>query len=217
MRVEYCKHMGDDLAVVNAARVSFDKHRSKLDAGDDRLISYLARHDHWTPFAHPQVCIRITAPIFVARQWWRSVVGVARNEVSRRYVDHPPEYYTPETWRSRPRGNIKQGSGGPVSACRAACAALAYRAACGGAVLAYRAMLALGVAPEQARMVLPQSTMTTWIETGSLTYFARVCRQRLASDAQGEVQELAGQVQDVVQPLFPVCWSNMTTTEETTS
>jgi len=206
MRAEYIDHMGSDLLAANAARVSFAKWRETLGERDEGLIAHLAAHDHWTPSAHPQVCMRITAPIFVARQWWRSVVGVARNEVSRRYVDDVPKYYTPKAWRERPEASIKQGSGGPVDPTLNTAICHEYENLCELAVELYQSMIKMGIAPEQARMVLPQSTYTQWIETGSLAYFARVCRQRLAADAQLEVRELAAAVQDVVQPLFPVSW-----------
>jgi len=207
MKAEYLSHMGDDTMVTNCARVSFRKWKDKFDESDVRLIYYLAKHAHWTPFSHPQVQLRITAPIFVARQWFRSTVGVARNEVSRRYVDDLPEFYCPDDWRSRPDGSIKQGSGEPVSEealGEATHQRIKVEAIC---VNAYDKLVnEYGIAPEQARMILPQSMETQWIETGSLAYFARICKQRTDSHAQAEIQELAMDVSDIIKPLFPVSW-----------
>lgn len=206
MKAAYLAHMGDDLMVVNCARVSFAKKREVLTHSDERLIAYLAEHNHWTPFAHPQIQLRITAPIFVARQWWRHQVGVARNEVSRRYVDDPPTFHRIKEWRSRPERSIKQGSGGPVDPHRQYAVKTRVDRVLGEARLLYENLIASGVAPEQARSVLPQSMETSWIETGSLAYYARACRQRLASDAQSEVRELATDVSVLVGRLFPISW-----------
>ena len=238
MKVEYIDHMGSDLSVVNAARVSFSKTSTWAEgmdffwtekgwmkwvdgAGylvegsevarvlakkDEKLINYLAKHDHFTPFCHPQIQLRVTAPIFVARQWFRSTVGVARNEVSRRYVDDEPEFFMPEEWRSRPDGSIKQGSGGELPLTEHMRASDRYNRALERCIDAYQGMLRDGVAPEQARMILPQSMETQWIETGSLAYFARICKQRLDDHAQKEIRDLAKQVNAIVAPLFPVSW-----------
>ena len=125
MKVDYVNHMGNDLTVVNAARVSFDKESEweevepfgptladfDLSKKDNKLITYLAKHGHWTPFSHPQITLRYTVPIIVARQEFKHIVGFTRNEVSRRYVDDEPEFYVPDVWRSRPEGSVKQGSG----------------------------------------------------------------------------------------------------------
>ena len=211
MKVDYIHHFGDDLMVVNTARVSMDKrHETFEDGKDDRLIEYLAEHEHWTPFGHPQVQLRITAPIFVARQWFRSVIGVARNEVSRRYVDSDPVFFTPNTWRARPTANIKQGSGDGLEPHDQKVAFEILQRAQDMAEQAYFQLLDIGVAPEQARMVLPQSMETTWIETGSLAYWARVFKLRADHHAQGEIQDLAAMVAEVVQPLFPVSWRALT-------
>jgi thymidylate synthase (FAD) len=206
MKVTLLDHMGSDLTVVNAARVSFAKQKDKLDEYDLRLISYLATHDHWTPFAHPQISFRIQAPIFVARQWWRHQVGVARNETSRRYVDSEPVCFSPSGWRSRPEKSIKQGSGKSLPEADQATISLVYDSCTQQAVSTYRLLLAKGVAPEQARMVLPQSMETEWIETGSLAYFARACRQRMVPSAQEEVQDLAEEIASYIRPLFVTSW-----------
>jgi thymidylate synthase (FAD) len=108
MKAEYISHMGDDLTVVNAARVSFDKESTDVgSSGDAKLINYLAKHGHWTPFSHPQITMRYTVPIFIARQEFKHIVGFTRNEVSRRYVDDTPEFYYPDSWRNRPEGSVK--------------------------------------------------------------------------------------------------------------
>lgn len=207
-------HMGSDLTVVNAARVSFDKasgfewdHEElcvKLSDADKRLVKYLAKHDHWSPFAHTSVQFRVKAPIFVARQLVKHQVGGVWNEVSRRYVDSEPEFYIPAEWRSRPEGSVKQGSGKRMveSPIVEAVAVKTTKEA----LASYNAMLSSGVAPEMARMVLPQNTMTEWYWTGSLMFWARVCRQRLDSHAQEESRQVALLVSQHMRELFPVCW-----------
>ena len=202
--------MGDDLAVVNAARVSFDKTSSLLDGvmldnKDAKLIAYLASHEHWTPFGHVQIKLRIACPVFVARQWMRSNVGVVRNEVSRRYVDAAPEYYLPNTLHTRPEGSIKQGAGveHPISKSYLREMSALIDQADG----LYADMIADGIAPEEARMILPLNHMTEFVETGSIAYFARVCGLRLDHHAQTAVRELAELVSAVVQPIAPVSWA----------
>ena len=228
IKVDYVDHMGTDLTVVNAARVSFDKESDwKLDFSKDRkfgdnvlsdadarLIAYLAKHNHWSPFAHTSIQLRVKAPIFVARQLVKHQVGGVWNEVSRRYVDSEPEFYFPEVWRGRPTHGIKQGSSGVVErmdgyAGNSSVQAYAHTAA-SNALKLYNEMLAAGVAPEQARMILPQGAMTEWYWTGSLMFFARVCAQRLDPHAQAETSEVARQIADVVRPLFPVSWLVLT-------
>lgn len=209
--VELVDHMGSDLAVVNAARVSFDKASEWASDGrtlrerDRKLIAYLARHNHWTPFAHTAVSLRVKAPIFVARQAFKHKVGLVENEVSRRYVDSAPEIYEPGLWRER-APDKKQGSR-PTSINSAKWVEAEYRRAMGEALMTYRGMISQGLAPELARIVLPQSTMTEWIWTGSVAAFARVCRQRFGADAQAESRELAHRISAVIEPLFPVSWS----------
>lgn len=205
MTVEYVAHMGDDLLVANVARVSFAKWHTALDDSDIRLIAYLSRNGHWTPFAHPQISLRVTAPIFVARQLAKSQVGLVWNEVSRRYVDSQPEFYVP-AWRSRPEKSIKQGSGEALADPQLRLADALYCNALELAQTTYEKLLGLGVAPEQARAVLPVATMTQWVWTGSLYAFARVCRQRLDGHAQVETREVALDIARVVEPLFPVSW-----------
>ena len=208
MKAEYITHMGDDLMVVNAARVSFGKQKSAMDEKDAKLIGYLARHGHWTPFSHPQITLRETVPIFVARQRFKHMVGFTYNEVSRRYVDDEPEFFVPDVWRSRPDGSVKQGSGEAHrnSGSWAETAANATQ----HCLNIYNAMIADGIAPEQARMVLPQSMMTSYYVTGSLAAFARAYKQRIDSHAQQEIQQLAHQWAEIIAPLYPVSWAALT-------
>ena len=205
MKAEYIDHMGTDLTVVNAARVSFDKESVDVgNKGDHKLIKYLATHGHWTPFSHPQITMRYTVPIFVARQEFKHIVGFTRNEVSRRYVDDPPEFYVPEVWRSRPEGSVKQGSGSELMDSEYWHGQyLNYLRKC---LITYKGMLLDGMAPEMARMVLPQSMYTSYYVTGSLAAFARFVKQRSDPHAQVEIQDLAKMVDEVIKPLFPVSW-----------
>ena len=220
-RVEYVDHMGSDLSVVNAARVSFAKQsdwvyeglerfRSEYDdkylsEKDTKLISYLAKHGHWSPFAHNSISFRIKAPIFVARQLVKHQVGLVWNEVSRRYVDDEPEFYFPDKWRKR-ADNVKQGSGESFFGGGNEYQEIIAKNITEDCFLKYKTLLKNGVAPEQARMVLPQNTMTEWIWTGSLMAFARVCKQRLDSHAQQETQEVAAFIDGYCRNLFPVSW-----------
>ena len=204
MNCELLDHMGSDLTVVNAARVSMNKRKEVFDAADEKLINYLAKHNHWTPFAQPQLQFRFTAPIFVARQWFKHTVGTVRNEVSRRYVDEPPTYFLPDTWRARAE-NVKQGSKeervpGYASAERL------VRDHYEASDALYTTLLELGIAPELARMVLPQAMNTQWIETMSLATCARIAGLRLDAHAQKEIQQLAGLMQEHAAKLFPVSW-----------
>ena len=201
MEVTLVDHMGSDLSVVNAARVSFHKESKEFKDGDVKLINYLAKHNHWTPFAHAFASFRIKAPIFVARQLVKHQVGLAWNEVSRRYVDEEPEFWFPKEWRER-ADNVKQGSGGIVEdSVMFRSISVELTKEC---LATYSNMLACNVAPEMARMVLPQNTMTEWIWSGSLAAFARVCKLRLDPHAQLETQQVAALIRDQIEPLFPV-------------
>lgn len=260
MEVKYIDHMGSDLTVVNAARVSFDKESIELSFKDCRLIRYLAMNEHWSPFAHPQISLRVKAPIFVARQLAKHQVGFAWNEVSRRYVPDDIEFYFPEKWRKK-SNDIKQGSSDeevdidvfklvknaqiltenfspywtercipkPIDRNDLSGDDLADYNACREAwdeadvVPAdnpietltyimeemYDNLLALGVCPEQARMILPQSMYTSWIWTGSLLAYSRMCKLRLDSHTQKETQEVAQMISDIIMPLFPVSWDHL--------
>ncbi len=210
---ELIDHLGSDLTVVNSARVSFNKESTfsengELPAQDHRLIAYLAKHHHFTPFTHPQITLRETVPIFVARQRFKHVVGFTYNEVSRRYVNTAPEFYYPTEWRSRPEGSVKQGSGAPIQHNNVAHDT--YAAAIAKCELAYEQLLEMGVAPEQARMVLPQSMLTSYYVTGSLAAFARAYMQRKDPHAQEEIQKLASEWGKIIAPLYPVSWAALT-------
>jgi len=208
VRAEYIDHMGSDDRVADAARVSFDKRADQFGPGKNaRLIGYLARHGHWTPFAHPQITMRETVPIFVARQRLKHMIGFTYNEVSRRYVDDEPEFFKPDDWRARPDGSVKQGSGDLLPLNDSMRADDRYMRSIDRCLDAYEGMLSDGVAPEQARMVLPQSMMTSYYVTGSLAAWARAYKQRIDPHAQVEIQQLAQQWGEIIRPLFPVSWS----------
>ena len=199
LKVTLIDNMGSDLSVVNAARVSFRKvHEEFVTDKDTGLINYLAKHGHWSPFGHASMQFHIEAPIFVARQLVKHQVGLVWNEVSRRYVDDEPEFYEPKKWRLAAE-NKKQGSSGETikysitsthNWCRET----------------YQNMLKAGIAPEMARMVLPQSMMTEWYWSGTLIAFARVCNLRCKPDTQLETQLVANQIDEQSEPLFPVSW-----------
>lgn len=211
MSVELTDHMGSDLSVVNAARVSFSKFKEDMDDGDAKLIRYLADHNHWSPFAHATLSFRIKAPIFVARQLVKHQIGLSWNEVSRRYVSDEPEFYWPDQWRAAPTGGAKQGSSDGSSLDQAdANDCLETIQDC--AVSIYRSLLNAGVAPEMARMVLPQNMMTEWIWTGTLYAFARVCNLRLDAHAQAETTVVAHEISKHCSNQFPVSWQALVST-----
>jgi thymidylate synthase (FAD) len=242
MKAEYITHSGSDLTVVNAARVSFDKESywenetdphhggkippyNRLSDKDKKLINYLAKHDHFTPFTHSVITLRETVPIFVARQRHKHTVGFSYNEVSRRYVDDPPQFYTPDKWRKRAE-NKKQGSSDeevewletserevwddPSSPFVTVSPKEMYSYLIEHSLQVYNLMINNGVAPEQARMVLPQSMYTSYYCTGSLAAFARAYNLRSQPDAQAEIRELAGQWNEIISPLFPEAWRALT-------
>lgn len=158
---------------------------------------------HWAPFAHPHIQLRVTAPIFLARQFVKHQVGGVWSEESRRYIYDEPEFWIPDVWHGRPE-NVKQGSGEAIddqSGARATAAAATEHS-----LALYRHLLKMGVAPEEARIVLPLNMMTTWVWTGSLLFFSRVANQRVDSHAQRAAQELSRKIAKVVEPLFPVSW-----------
>ena len=204
MKVDYVDHMGSDVNVVNAARVSFAKEVSEFDLEkDSRLITYLAKHNHFTPLGHTSVTIRVKAPIFMARQFVKHQIGLVWNEESRRYIDDEPEFYLPRTLRGRPV-NAKQGSGEDLESSELFLQMILSDSK--NCLDLYNRLLEGNVAPEQARMVLPQNTMTNWMWTGSLVAFARVVKLRKDSHAQKEAQELAEMINKVIAPLYPVSW-----------
>ena len=236
MKVDLIDYMGSDLSVVNAARVSFDKISEAkdyefidlghipgnlipiLEERDAKLIRYLAKHNHWTPFGHAFASFRVKAPIFVARQLGKHQVGLVWNEVSRRYVDSEPEFYVPSEWRKRAE-NVKQGSSDETIDLRKFGPngddfLLKWDAdleECHGyhnhdSLLHYEALIRAGVCPEQARMVLPQSMLTEWVWSGSLAAFARVCKLRLDPHTQKETRDIAEMIDVEMRRLFPVSW-----------
>ena len=200
MKIELIDRMGTDLTVVNAARVSYAKIKETFDDKDEKLIKYLAEHEHWSPFAHASLQFRIKAPVFVARQLVKHQVGLVWNEVSRRYVDDAPEFYEPEEWRGRPK-NSKQGSDGVVDTDKEY-----YSRYVNATRVYYHLLLNEGVAPEQARMVLPQSMMTEWYWSGTVYAFARVCNLRCKPDTQKETQDVANEIDKLADEAFPYCW-----------
>ena len=207
MKVDLLDIMGSDLTVVNAARVSFAAESDEFGSRDKKLIRYLAKHNHWTPFAHVQVQFRIKAPVFIARQLHRSHVGLASNEISRRYVDIVPEFHQPDSWRKK-ADNKKQGSSEESFEGREAQRwDTLYSDLVENSKAVYGNMIAAGVAPEQARMVLPQSMMTEWYWTGSLAAFARVVKQRVSSDAQYECQRIAEKIDQLLVNDRRICYS----------
>lgn len=251
MQVELDDHMGSDLKVVNAARVSMHKRSAweadgQLSKADQGLIRFLARgmasgdwdnlldqlvdtkdrdeakalvrklnlDKHWTPFAHCMATFYIKAPIFVRSQLVRHTVGVVINEVSRRYVDDEPEFYIPEVWRAR-AANVKQGSSDNSVEMITTEEGLEfeleelYEESMSALGNIYKLLLDNQVAPEMARMVLPQSMMTEWYWTGSLAAFARICKQRLDSHAQYETRVIAQAISAHMERLFPVSWDSL--------
>lgn len=211
--VELVDFMGDDLRVANVARVSFDKWKEEFDEKDVKLIDYLARHEHTSPFRHVQVSVRCTAPVFLARQLGKHQVGLSWNEVSRRYVDVGLEFFVPDSWRSRPTDGMKQGSGSsgvesmPRFSGRPSTPQEEYETFLRLAGRVYDNMLKANIAPEMARMVLPQSMMVSWVWTGSLASFFHIYRLRAEAHAQKEAQDFAQLIEEVVQPLFPHSWA----------
>lgn len=208
-KVELLETFGNDLTVVNAARVSLGKHADEFTEKDGKLIKYLADHEHTSPFFHPQLRFRLKMPIWMAREWFRHTIGFSRNEVSRRYVDDPPTFHNPE-FRTRAPGK-KQGSNDDVHLHNKSLRSL-MEMHCEDAVATYDVMLKNGVPPEQARMVLPQNMMTEFIETGSLAAYARLCHLRMGPDAQAEIRAVATQVSDLVRTAFPVSWGTLSPT-----
>ena len=205
--VELIDTFGSDLTVVNAARVSFAKEVTEMKPADEKLVKYLATHDHVSPFFHPQARFRIKMPIFVAREWYRHQIGFARNEVSRRYVDTVPECWIPSPSELRERDpRAKQGSkASPVDSSDALHESI--REFTQGAVALYTKLLEEKVAPEIARTVLPQSMYTEFIETGSLAAYSRLAGLRLGTDAQAEIRAYAEGMSSLLTPRFPVSWA----------
>jgi thymidylate synthase (FAD) len=220
--VQLIDWMGSDLSIVNAARVSFNKESSwdyadshvpiqKLPEKDAKLIKYLAKHNHFTPFCHATISIRVKCPIFVRAQLGKHQIGLTMNEVSRRYVTFDPEVYVP-LWRSAPTDGAKQGSSGRIEDMDL-CIRMRqeYESVAKDCIKLYNDLLADGVAPEQARSILPQGTYTEFVWTGSLYAFARIYNLRIDAHAQWEIQEYAKAIDKIIAPLFPVSWQTLTT------
>ena len=217
MEVTYIDHMGSDLSVVNAARVSFGKksaweqrvHPSGdyaddvLAERDTKLIKYLAKHKHKSPFNHTFVTFHVKAPIFVARQLQKHEY-MPWNEISRRYVDDEPEFYQPDVWRGRSEDK-KQGSEGEINDIRPSVA----RNMVEDCRQNYNYLLAKGVSPEQARMVLPQSMMTEWYWSGTVFSFAKMCSLRCKDDTQAETRVVADAIDEEMENLYPMSWESL--------
>ena len=222
--VEYIDHMGSDLSVVNAARVSFNKQSdwnkihpessNELSAKDSKLINYLAEHNHWTPFAHTSISLRIKAPISIRTQLFKHKIGFVENEISRRYVSYEPDLYYP-FFRGKPSNGAKQGSEDFIKDQNLNLTVnKLYRDSVEKSMEVYDTLIDMGIAPEQARFVLPQGTYTEWWWTGSLSSYSRVYRQRSDPHAQWEVQQYAKAIGELIEPLFPVSWETLTETSK---
>lgn len=238
MKAQYVDHMGSDLSVVNAARVSFENESWYIDESyvpnkdskhfedwllyaqlqDNRvepclsladfgLIKFLARHGHWTPTAHPQITLRMKAPVPIRTQCFKHKQGFVENEESRRYIKSSPELFIPEEFRVAPT-DAKQGSGGrhPYSSLWKGI----YKDNCMDMIKLYEEMIEDGIAPEQARFCLPQGVQVSWIWTGSLAAFARFYKQRTDGHAQAEISALAREVDALLRPLYPISWEALT-------
>jgi thymidylate synthase (FAD) len=201
--VRLIDHMGSDLSVVNAARVSFGKRKEVFDEADGKLIGYLAEHDHTSPFRHTALTFHVKAPIFVFRQWMKHRIASEFNEISGRYVEfQEDEFYLPATFRRQAKVN-KQGSGGELEGPQAAQAHEIFISTCRNAVHQYKEMIALGVCREQARCVLPLGLYSEVYWTVSLQAAAHFIRLRTDSHAQWEIQQYAKAVRQVVAEVFP--------------
>ena len=230
--VELMDHMGSDLTVCNAARVSFNKEsewgldfdaiaRLKscpydkddvrvLKEKDEKLIRYLAKHNHWTPFAHPQITLRVKAPVSIRTQFFKHKQGFVENEISRRYVSYEPEFYNP-VWRSKPTDGAKQGSEDFITEeTRTNLYDAICRESYEKALHVYNTLIEQGIAPEQARFILPQGMYTEWYWTGSLAAYARFYKQRKDDHAQWEIREYANAIGQIIEPYFPVSWKHLT-------
>lgn len=211
MKVEMLDSAGGDLSIVNSARVSFNKETEELEGKDEKLIRYLAKHKHMTPFRHNYIKVRCKVPVFLARQLMKHQAGLSWNEVSRRYVDDGVEFYVPDEWRLRPDESIKQGSGEPLEDDRYRALDHEYQRFLGDALQFFTTLVGKGkIAPEMARMILPQSMMVDVIWTGNLLAFSHVYNLRAGEGAQKEAQDFAKLLSEVIAPEFPVGWEALT-------
>jgi len=211
MEVTYLDHMGSDLNVTNAARVSFGKRKEEFDDADAKLIRYLAKHKHVLPFRHPHVSFHFKAPIFVARQLVKHQVGMSWSEISRRYVTGGIELYWPVEWREVAKDK-KQGSK-DTGIAQQRDAERAAQTGAQAAVAAYDALMEMGVAPEQARIVLPLNMFSEWHWTGSLLAWAHLWNLRTEEHAQKECQDCVRLIGPKMKELFPVSWEVLTSGE----
>jgi thymidylate synthase (FAD) len=200
-------HMGSDLSVVNAARVSYGKRSTEFSAADDKLIRYLWRNKHTSPFRHASLQFHIKAPIFVLRQWMKHQVGCSWNEISGRYVEFLPEFYVPEEFRKQSKLN-KQGSTGTIE--EKDKAALIYETSLNYAFRDYARLLELGVCREQARMTLPTALYSECYWTTSLQAVLHFIKLRSDSHSQWEIQQYANAIKGIVEPLFPTTFDAIT-------
>lgn len=209
MKVEYVTHSGSDILTVNAARVSFAKESKELNDKDVKLINYLATEKHWLPFRHPQITLRCKAPMFVKNQLVKHQVGFSWSEESRRYIKGEVELYWPETWRKAAK-DVKQGSSDEVFNLDDSFSHLPWQQELKYDVSTivnwYEYLIDKGLAPEQARMILPQNMYVNWVWTGSLLGFAQMIKARTHESAQRETQEFARLVEEVIAPLYPVSY-----------
>ncbi len=214
--IELVDHMGDDSTVVNAARVSFANESKEFKAGDERLIKYLAEHDHKSPFYHPQLQFKIKAPISVQRQWFKHKIGSAENSESTRYIEVSNEFYIPDYMRAQSKSN-KQGSDGPLGSdlvnlftfddepiCRNEAAKDIFVDSCQQSFISYGELIELGVAKEQAREILPLGTYTSWVWTCSLYAAIQFVKLRTSDYAQYEIKQYALAVDAIIRSMFPV-------------
>ena len=208
-------HFGTDLTVVNAARVSLGKKKETFGEDDEKLIRYLSNHNHFTPFSQPQIQLHIKMPIFVARQYFKHQIGITRNEISRRYVKSPPEFFLPEVLRSQ-SPSIKQGSlEEPVLRNKALLSLIEKFYESSNDL--YNQLIEENVCAEQARIVLPQATYTEFIETGSLFAYARIWKLRSDLHSQKEIREYASAISMIMSNLFPISWKYLTNKDESQS
>lgn len=211
IQVTLIDYMGNDDSIANAARVSFSREAKNFTPEQNKnLIRYLAEHKHEIPFAHTAITLHMKAPISIRTQCFKHKVGFVENEVSRRYVKSEPELFVP-TFRHAPDGSIKQGSGEELHEADNRRIQKYYTEACNNAIKWYNEIIEQGIAPEQARFILPQGVMTEWVWTGSLLAFARFYNLRTDITAQKEIQELAKSVGEIIEPLYPVSWRFLTT------
>lgn len=218
IKVELLDWMGNDLDIANAARVSFNKESEeftfradKPKGSDEGLIEYLAKYDHWTPFAHTALKFRVAAPVPIRTQCFKHKVGMVENEESRRYISSTPEIFVPEFFRTKPEGSIKQGSAGKHY--QSDLWIREYEETAERSVNLYLEMIEDGVCPEQARFILPQGTIVNWIWTGNLMSFANFYNKRTDPTAQKEVEQVATQLGNLVKDIFPVSWKALTNKE----